>query len=63
MRLGELFAVARECKGWSLRRLEKECGVSNALINQIETGAVKDPGFSNVVKIADALGLKIERVA
>jgi transcriptional regulator with XRE-family HTH domain len=63
MILGELFAVARECKGWTLRDLEKVAGVSNALISQIETGKVKDPGFSIVVRLCDALGLSIERAA
>lgn len=63
MRLGELIAIGRECKGWSLRELEKRCGVSNALLSQIETGKVKDPGFSTVVRITDALGVSIERAA
>lgn len=63
MRLSELIAVARECKGWTLRDLEKASGVSNALLSQIEIGKVKDPGFSTVVRIADALGVSIERAA
>lgn len=63
MQLGELIAVGRECKGWTLRRLERECGVSNALISQIERGEVKDPGFTTVVKILDALGIKLDRAA
>ncbi len=63
MKLGELVAIARECKGWTLRDLERESGVSNALISQIELGRVKDPGLSTIVRIADALGLSIERVA
>lgn len=63
MRLGELIAVARECKGWTLRHLEKESGVSNALISQIETGKVKDPGFSTVVRLCETLGISIERAA
>lgn len=63
MTLGELIAVARECKGWSLRDLEKQCGVSNALLSQIETGQIKDPGFSKVVEIMDALGLSLDRAA
>ena len=63
MTLGELIAIARECKGWTLRKLEKECGVSNALLSQIELGRVKDPGFSTTVRICDALGIKIERAA
>ena len=61
--LGQLIAIARECKGWSLRDLEKRTDVSHALISQIEHGHVKDPGFRTIVKLADALGLKLDRVA
>lgn len=63
MNLGELIAVARECKGWTLRDLEKASGVSNPLISQIETGKVRDPGFTTVVRLMDALGLSLERAA
>lgn len=63
MKLGELIAVARECRGWSLRDLEKRTGISNALLSQIETGHIKAPSWHNVVKIARALGLKLDRLA
>lgn len=63
MKLGELITIARECKGWTLRDLEKACGVSNALLSQIETSKVKNPGFATVVRITDALGVNIERAA
>jgi transcriptional regulator with XRE-family HTH domain len=63
MRLGELIAVARECKGWTLCDLEKASGVSNPLISQIETGKVRDPGFTTVVRLVDALGLSLDRAA
>lgn len=63
MMLGELIAVARECKGWTLRELERKSGVSNALISQIETGKVKDPGFFRVVRLLDALGVSLDRAA
>lgn len=63
MMLGELIAVARECKGWTLRELERKSGVSNALISQIETGKVKDPGFFTVVRLLDALGVSLDRAA
>lgn len=62
MNLGELLAVARECKGWTIRELETASGVSNALISQIETRKVKDPGFSTVIRLVDALGLSWDRV-
>ncbi|MBZ9894196.1 helix-turn-helix domain-containing protein [Mesorhizobium sp. BR1-1-6] len=61
--LGELIGIARECKGWTLRDLEKASGVSNPLISQIETGKVKDPGFRTVVRLMDALGLSLDRAA
>lgn len=61
--LGELIALSRELKGWTLRDLERASGISNALISQIETGKVKDPGFSTVIKISGALGLSIDRAA
>ena len=63
MSLGELIAIARELKGWTLRDLEKRCGVSNALLSQIETGKVKNPSFATVVSIADAIGVSLDRAA
>lgn len=63
MTLGELISVARECKGWSLRDLEKASGVSNAFLSQVETGKVKDIGFSKAVCIARALGINLKIMA
>lgn len=63
MTLAGLIALARELKGWSLRDLERESGVSNALISQIEHRKVKDPGFSTVVALCDALGFSLDRAA
>lgn len=61
--LGELIGIAREVKGWTLRDLERASGVSNPLISQIETGKVRDPGFSTVVRLVDALGITLNRAA
>lgn len=63
MMFSELIGLARELKGWTLRDLEKVSGVSNALISQIETRKVKDPGFATVVALADALGFTLDRAA
>lgn len=62
LQLGEMFSL-REVKGMTLRELEAASGVSNALISQIETGKIKDPGFSTVIKISRVLGLSMERCA
>jgi transcriptional regulator with XRE-family HTH domain len=63
MKLGELISLSRELKGLTLRDLERKSGVSNAVISQIETGHVKEPGFRTVVKLADALSLSLKRLA
>lgn len=63
MKLGELISLSRELKGLTMRGLEKKSGVSNQLISQIETGAVQNPGFWTVAKIAKALGLSLKRLA
>lgn len=63
LKVGEIIALVREAKGMSQRDLEKASGVSNALISQIETGKVKDPGFSTIIRLARALDLSINRLA
>jgi transcriptional regulator with XRE-family HTH domain len=63
VKLGELLKMAREISGKTLRDLEGETAISNALLSQIETGHVKQPGFQNVVKIARALNVKLDTLA
>lgn len=63
MKLGQLLKIAREISGKTLRDLEQETGISNALLSQIETGHVRQPGFQNVVKIARALNVKLDVLA
>lgn len=55
MKIGQLLLMAREISGRTIRDLERETGISNALISQMETGQVKSPSFRNVVKIARGL--------
>lgn len=63
MKIGELLRVAREIRGMTLRDLEQKTGISNTLISQMETGHIKSPSWRNVVKIANVLNLKLERLA
>lgn len=63
MTLNELLAEARERKGLTLRDLEEMTGLSNALLSQIETGAILEPSFTSIVKISKALGLSLNKVA
>ena len=63
MKLDEAIAYGRECKRLTLRQLEEATGISNALLSQIETGKVREPSWRNVVRIARALDLKLDRLA
>lgn len=63
LKLGEILGLARDLRGLTLRELEAKSGVSNSLISQIETGKIKDPGFSTVVLLAMALDVPIERLS
>jgi transcriptional regulator with XRE-family HTH domain len=64
LKLGELIAVACECKSLiKSARIGKKTGIPNSLLSQIETGHVKEPSWRNVVKIAKILGLKLDRLA
>ncbi len=63
MKLGEVLAARRRARNMTLRDLSDESGVSNPLISQIETGRVKNPGIFTVVKLADALGLSMSKLA
>jgi transcriptional regulator with XRE-family HTH domain len=58
-----MIQLARQVKGWTIRDLERETGISNSLINQIETGHVKDPSFTKVVRLCEALNLPLEKAA
>lgn len=60
--IGKLIALARELKGWTLRDLEKKTGINNALISQIESGHIKEPGFHKTMQICAALGIPASRI-
>lgn len=63
MKLHEMLAVAREVKGMTLRELETATGISNPALSQIETGHTQEPSWRNVMRIARALGLSLDRLA
>lgn len=60
--IGKLLQLARELKGWTLRDLEKETRINNALINQIENGHIREPGFYKVMQLCAALGIPASRI-
>ena len=63
MKLNQALAQARRYSGLTLRELEKETGISNALLSQMETGVVKNPSFRNVIKISEALKIPLTQLA
>lgn len=63
MKVGQILKMAREIRGKTLRDLERETGISNALISQIETGHVRQPSFHSVVKLARVLNVKLDTLA
>ena len=63
MSLGQLIRLTREANGLTLRALETQCGLSNALISQIETGWIDDISLRNAAKLADALGITLKQMA
>src|SRR5258706_16406672 len=63
MTLGEFIATTRRDRGISLRQLSKLTGIQNSHLSEFETGKRPNPPWRNVVKIARALNLKLDRIA
>ena len=63
MKTGELLALCRELKNKSLRDIETETGISNAILSQYETGKIKNISLKNAVILCDYYGLSLERLA
>jgi transcriptional regulator with XRE-family HTH domain len=52
-KLGTLLAASRKRKNLSLRAVEKETGISNAYLSQLENGDVQEPSPIMLAKLAD----------
>jgi HTH-type transcriptional regulator, competence development regulator len=52
-RLGSFLAKARSATGKSLRAVERETGISNAYLSQLETGKIKTPAPQNLHRLAE----------
>ena len=57
--IGEQLEQARASRNWSLRRAEKESGVSNGYISQIEHGQV-EPSPDVLRRLGQAYGIPFE---
>jgi len=54
--LGAILTAARYRKGWSLRDAERETGIPNAHISQIETGKIRQPHAMTLGLLAAGYG-------
>lgn len=59
--VGEYIALARRFSKKTLRQIEQETGVSNAVISQYENGHT-EPGLANLVKLSKALNFSIDQM-
>lgn len=60
--------TAREALGWSQLKLDRKAGLTKGTTSDLECGRIRNPSFSVVVAVIDALraagleGLKVEDV-
>jgi transcriptional regulator with XRE-family HTH domain len=59
-KLGPFLASARNATGKSLRTVERETGISNAYLSQLENGKIKTPAPQNLYKLAEIYSLPYE---
>ena len=50
--LGKVLGLVRDDKGYSLRKVEKDTGISNAYLSQLERGIATNPSPSVLHKLA-----------
>lgn len=58
--LGQRITALRDARGWTRYRLAKEAGISAINLARIEDEG-RDPSWSTICKLADALGAKLEQ--
>lgn len=52
----------RKQKGWTQEKLAVESGISYNTIIKIERGGIENPKIETVIKLADALGISIDKL-
>lgn len=52
----------RKQKGWSQEKLAAESGISYNTLIKIERGGIENPKIETVIKLADALGVSIDKL-
>jgi len=52
----------RNRKGWSQEKLAREANISYHTVIKIEQSVIKNPRIETVIKLADALGVSIDKL-
>jgi transcriptional regulator with XRE-family HTH domain len=60
MEIGEKLRLARKVLRLSLRDVERETGVSNSYLSQLETGKIKDPSFRVMMTLIKFYNLSVD---
>jgi XRE family transcriptional regulator, regulator of sulfur utilization len=60
--VGKSLRRLRTARGWTQRRLSEKSGVSYVVVTKVEQGLTKDPAMSTLVKLADALGVSLDKL-
>ena len=61
--ISENIQKALDAKGMTQADLARKTGLSTAVVSQIVSGKTKDPRLSNVITIANALGVSLDYLA
>lgn len=61
-KLGRELAKARDKKGWSLRDVERQTGIHNAHLSQIEKGHIERPSMAILWRLARLYGLDYQHL-
>lgn len=61
-KVGTRMRRLREKRGWSLRRLAQESGVSHVYIHNLENGSRSSVSLNHAVSIAHAFGMTVSEL-
>lgn len=56
------LAKLRRQKGWSQEKLSQEAGISYNTLIKIERSGIKNPKIETIVKLANALNVKLDEL-
>lgn len=60
MAIGEKFKTVRVAQGKTLRDVEKDTGISNAYLSQLENGRIVHPSYKVIKLLSDYYGMKTD---